>query len=92
MKHYSIPSMFRPSHTCDIDAEPLHRYRPGGYHPILLGDFFKNQRYRVIQKIGWGGNSTTWVARDQLLVLPLHQGAFNFLYPNIGLGTAEMLR
>ncbi|KAH8158804.1 hypothetical protein CIB48_g9450 [Xylaria polymorpha] len=45
VKHYSIPSMFRPSHTCDIDAEPLHRYRPGGYHPILLGDFFKNQRH-----------------------------------------------
>ncbi|KAI0966139.1 kinase-like domain-containing protein [Xylaria arbuscula] len=58
--------MFRPSHTCDIDAEPLHRYRPGSYHPILLGDLLKNQRYRVIQKIGWGGNSTTWVARDQL--------------------------
>ncbi|KAI8626873.1 kinase-like domain-containing protein [Xylariaceae sp. FL1651] len=66
VKHYSIPSMFRPSHTCDIDAEPFHRYRPGGYHPILLGDLFKNQRYKVIQKIGWGGNSTTWVARDQL--------------------------
>ncbi|KAI0502815.1 kinase-like domain-containing protein [Xylaria bambusicola] len=66
VKHYSISSMFRPSYTCDIDAEPLHRYRPGGYHPILLGDLFKDQRYKVIQKIGWGGNSTTWVARDQL--------------------------
>ncbi|KAI1173936.1 kinase-like domain-containing protein [Nemania sp. FL0916] len=66
VKHYSNLSIYRRSHSCDIDAEPLHRYQPGGYHPILLGDLFKNQRYRVIQKLGWGSYSTTWVARDQL--------------------------
>jgi hypothetical protein len=86
VKHYRVVSSFRPL------AEPLQRYQPGGYHPILIGDLFKNQRYRVIQKLGWDGNSTTWVARDQLLVLPLHPDAFNFLHPNIRLGTAEMLR
>ncbi|KAI0115513.1 kinase-like domain-containing protein [Nemania sp. FL0031] len=55
-----------PSYVCDIWAEPLERYRPGGYHPILLGDLFHDQRYKVIQKLGWGTYSTTWVARDQV--------------------------
>lgn len=36
-------------HTCEVDAEPLHRYRRGGYHPIRLGDLLKNGRYRL----GW---------------------------------------
>lgn len=54
------------------ESELPEQYRPGGFHPILLGDVFKNGRYKVIQKIGWGGFATIWVARDQLLVLPLH--------------------
>ncbi|KAI0879378.1 kinase-like domain-containing protein [Hypoxylon argillaceum] len=56
VKHYSIPTMFLPSHACDVDASPLHRFTGTGL----------SQRYRVIQKIGWGGHSTTWVAHDQL--------------------------
>ncbi|KAI1110044.1 kinase-like protein [Nemania sp. NC0429] len=56
-----------PALRCDIDAEPLHRYRPGGYHPVHLGDSFKNGRYKILHKIGWGGYSTTWVARDLLM-------------------------
>ncbi|KAI1130751.1 kinase-like domain-containing protein [Nemania abortiva] len=52
-------------YTCDVDAEPLHRYRPGGYHPIHLGDHLKNGRYKILHKVGWGGYSTTWAARDR---------------------------
>ncbi|KAI1167962.1 kinase-like protein [Nemania serpens] len=48
------------------ESELPEQYRPGGFHPILLGDVFKNGRYKVIQKIGWGGFATIWVARDQL--------------------------
>ncbi|KAL6710042.1 hypothetical protein ACN47E_009833 [Coniothyrium glycines] len=51
-------------HNCGIDAEPLHRYRVGGYHPIVLGDSFKNGRYKVLHKLGWGGYSTVWAAKD----------------------------
>lgn len=50
-----------------IDAEPLHRYRKGGYHPITLGSFLDNGRYKILHKLGWGGYSTVWAARDQRL-------------------------
>lgn len=52
------------THTCGIDAEPLHRYRIGGYHPVALGDLVNDGRYKVLHKLGWGGYSTVWVARD----------------------------
>ncbi|GAB0136264.1 hypothetical protein EsDP_00004571 [Epichloe bromicola] len=53
------------TYNCDVDAEPLHRYQPGGYHPLALGDFLKNGRYKILHKLGWGSYSTTWAARDQ---------------------------
>ncbi|KAG7407039.1 Serine/threonine-protein kinase SRPK [Fusarium oxysporum f. sp. rapae] len=49
-----------------VGAEPLHRYRPGGYHPIESGDSLSDGRYRVLHKLGWGSYSTTWAAKDQL--------------------------
>ncbi|KAK4129914.1 kinase-like protein [Trichocladium antarcticum] len=56
--------MSAPLYHCGIDAEPLHRYQPGGYHPLGLGDFLKAGRYQVLHKLGWGGYSTTWAAKD----------------------------
>ncbi|KAI1158444.1 kinase-like domain-containing protein [Nemania serpens] len=41
-------------YTCDVD-----------YHPVRLGDYLKSGRYKILHKVGWGGNSTTWAARDQ---------------------------
>ena len=52
------------THTCDVDAEPLHRYHKGGYHPVHLGDCLSDGRYKVLHKLGWGGYSTVWAARD----------------------------
>lgn len=52
-------------YTSDVEAEPVHRYRPGGYHPVRLGDHLKGGRYKILHKVGWGGYSTTWAARDQ---------------------------
>ncbi|KAL8838478.1 MAG: hypothetical protein Q9176_005030 [Flavoplaca citrina] len=49
---------------CEVDAKPLERYRKGGYHPTHLGDTFKDGRYKVIHKLGWGGYATVWLARD----------------------------
>lgn len=57
--------MKHATYKCDIEAEPIDRYRPGGYHPISLGDVLKAGRYKILHKIGWGGFSTTWAARDQ---------------------------
>ncbi|KAH6656159.1 kinase-like domain-containing protein [Truncatella angustata] len=53
------------TYYCNIDAEPLHRYQPGGYHPLALGDVLKDGRYKIVHKLGWGGYSTTWAAKDQ---------------------------
>lgn len=58
------PPMDRSTHSCDIDAEPLHRYHKGGYHPVHLGDHLSDGRYKILQKLGWGGYSTVWAARD----------------------------
>lgn len=55
-------------YRCGVDAEPLHRYRPGGYHPVALGDSLSDGRYKVLHKLGWGSYSTTWAAKDQLYV------------------------
>ncbi|KAJ5211238.1 hypothetical protein N7472_001377 [Penicillium cf. griseofulvum] len=45
--------------------ESLSRYRPGGYHPVILGDTFDNDRYKIYHKLGWGGFSTVWLAKDR---------------------------
>lgn len=61
----TAPRMDPILYVSDIDAEPLHRYQKGGYHPITLGDTLKDGRYKVLHKLGWGGYSTVWAARDQ---------------------------
>ncbi|KAI5247945.1 kinase-like protein [Aureobasidium subglaciale] len=53
-------------YSCGVDAEPLHRYRTRGYHPVRLGDRFAGDRYEILHKLGWGGYSITWIARDRL--------------------------
>ncbi|KAM5443391.1 hypothetical protein MferCBS31731_001712 [Microsporum ferrugineum] len=45
-------------------VERLERYKPGGYHPILLGDILHG-RYEVVQKLGFGTYSTVWLTYDQ---------------------------
>lgn len=45
--------------------ERLERYAPGGFHPVALGDTFCNGRYTVRHKLGHGGYSTVWLARDR---------------------------
>ncbi|KAI1427505.1 serine/threonine protein kinase [Xylaria sp. FL1777] len=38
-------------------------YRPGGFHPVYIGDVF-NDRYKVLNKIGYGSYSTVWLVKD----------------------------
>ncbi|KAL3459104.1 kinase-like domain-containing protein [Aspergillus heterothallicus] len=38
-------------------------YRPGGFHPVYIGDVF-NGWYKVLNKIGYGVYSTVWLVRD----------------------------
>lgn len=47
-----------------IDSlESLENYRPGGYHPVVIGDIL-GDRYRIINKLGFGSYSTIWLAQD----------------------------
>ncbi|KAF7548184.1 hypothetical protein G7Z17_g7219 [Cylindrodendrum hubeiense] len=48
--------------TNDIE-EGTHVYKPGGFHPVFIGDTFK-ERYRVLNKIGYGVYSTVWLVKD----------------------------
>jgi len=45
--------------------EHIYDYEPSGYHPVhLRGVYGKNERYRVIHKLGSGGFATVWLCRD----------------------------
>jgi len=54
---------YRPSALHDI--EEIKNYSPGGFHPIRIGDEIKG-RYKVVHKLGYGGFSTVWLAKDKL--------------------------
>ncbi|KZT53546.1 kinase-like protein [Calocera cornea HHB12733] len=58
---YCVPSEY---------AEDLSRYGPGGFHPVHLGDLLSTlpngtgPRYRVLHKLGFGGQATVWLGED----------------------------
>eukprot|EP00040_Diaphanoeca_grandis_P019143 m.100865 g.100865 ORF g.100865 m.100865 type:complete len:537 (+) comp27282_c0_seq1:293-1903(+) len=45
------------------EEEDPEDYKKGGYHPVTIGDVFK-QRYKVVKKLGWGHFSTVWLVHD----------------------------
>ncbi|KAJ0088547.1 hypothetical protein Patl1_32326 [Pistacia atlantica] len=52
------------SSDCTSEDEGIDDYRRGGYHAVRIGDAFKNGRYVVQSKLGWGHFSTVWLAWD----------------------------
>ncbi|TRX88640.1 hypothetical protein FHL15_010499 [Xylaria flabelliformis] len=57
----TTPRRFKAIH---LPCESIEDYRPGGYHPVHLGDLFNNGQYKVIRKLGEGSYSTVWLAHD----------------------------
>jgi hypothetical protein len=49
------------------DVELFARYCVGGYYPVQIGDEFSSSRYCIVHKLGSGGYSTIWLARDEHL-------------------------
>ncbi|CAI5494943.1 unnamed protein product [Closterium sp. Naga37s-1] len=49
----------------ESEDEGTDDYKRGGYHPVKIGDTFRNGRYRVVKKLGWGHFSTVWLAWDE---------------------------
>ncbi|KAH7240360.1 kinase-like domain-containing protein [Fusarium redolens] len=49
--------------TCPIEEEKTPNYSPERFYPIRLGQLL-NGRYQVATKLGYGANSTVWLARD----------------------------
>ncbi|TWU71343.1 serine/threonine protein kinase, CMGC group [Metarhizium rileyi] len=46
------------------DEEDSDDYCKGGYHPVQVGEKFKDGKYTVVRKLGWGHFSTVWLSRD----------------------------
>ena len=40
----------------------------GGFYPMRLGETFDNGRFVIMRKLGWGGFSSVWLARDHKYV------------------------
>ena len=48
----------------ESEDEGAEGYRKGGYHPVAVGDTYKDGRYVVREKLGWGHFSTVWICDD----------------------------
>mmetsp|Transcript_2898 Transcript_2898/g.8862 ORF Transcript_2898/g.8862 Transcript_2898/m.8862 type:complete len:467 (+) Transcript_2898:491-1891(+) len=66
----------------ESEAEDQADYKPGGYLTITPGDEFKNARYIVLEKLGWGHFSTVWLAFDRLderlVAIKIQKGAEHY--------------
>ncbi|CCD27294.1 serine/threonine protein kinase SKY1 NDAI_0K01030 [Naumovozyma dairenensis CBS 421] len=59
--------VFSDESSCDEkNEESLKDYKPGGYHPAFKGEGYKENRYILVRKLGWGHFSTVWLALDSV--------------------------
>ncbi len=60
-----VYELYGTSNLLLFKEENVLNYRPGGYHPVVLGETLKDGRYKIYHKSGYGDFSTVWVARDR---------------------------
>ena len=60
----TLTTVFSPLYECEEEAEPPEKYLSGVYTSVGIGDTFKDGRYTIIHKLGWGSFATVWLARD----------------------------
>ncbi|OCH94721.1 kinase-like protein [Obba rivulosa] len=71
--HESAPNIFWPSNynlkTFEWPEENLGITiaERGGFYPARLGETFEQGRFVITRKLGWGGFSSVWLAKDQKL-------------------------
>ncbi|KAK7031332.1 kinase-like protein [Favolaschia claudopus] len=71
------------------DTEQVNEYRPGGLHPVHLGDKLHGNRYEVVRKLGCGASGTVWLAQDHV------SGGFaalKIMHANANLRELEIMR
>ncbi len=61
--YYNQKSIHSSIDTDSSEDEGLSEYKISGYHPVHIGEILLN-RYIILQKLGWGNFSTTWMALD----------------------------
>ncbi|KAK5633266.1 hypothetical protein RRF57_008980 [Xylaria bambusicola] len=55
-----------PQYVPVDDVETIENYETGGYHPIHIGDRLgPKDRFKIVNKLGYGGHSTVWLAQDE---------------------------
>ncbi|KAI0400895.1 kinase-like domain-containing protein [Xylaria palmicola] len=66
MNQHSPTSSSGPEDAAEntADEEDSEDYCKGGYHPVQIGEKFKEGKYTVVRKLGWGHFSTVWLSRD----------------------------
>ena len=48
------------------DEEDSEDYCKGGYHPVQVGEQYKDGKYTIVRKLGWGHFSTVWLSKDNV--------------------------
>jgi serine/threonine-protein kinase SRPK3 len=50
--------------SCLDFPEDVEQYKPGGSHPLAIGQIVGGGRFQIVHKLGSGGMATAWLVRN----------------------------